>query len=128
MPFPRSMMTILVSRASSTSQFTIQQLYQSITTVRYRYPHLIGIYVISDGDTVTFYHNRHEDGTYVNETRPIIDLIKHLIRHIQEEHFKMICYGGLYARYCKINSKLHRAISREKLRIFRSFTQWRTIF
>ena len=40
-------MTILVSRVSSTSQPTIQRLYQSITAVRYRNPRLMGMYVMS---------------------------------------------------------------------------------
>ena len=42
-----AVMTILVSRISSTSQPTIQRLYQSITAVRYRNPCLIGMYVMS---------------------------------------------------------------------------------
>ena len=79
-----------------------------------------------DGDTVTFHYNRHEDEQYVEETLPAIDFIKRLIRHIPEKHFKMIRYGGLYARHRKIDSKLHRVISREKHKIYRSFTQWRT--
>ena len=55
-----------------------------------------------------------------------IDFIKRLIRHIPEKHFKMIRYGGLYARHRKIDSKLHRSIHRSKHRIYRSFNQWRT--
>ena len=79
-----------------------------------------------NGDTVTFHYNRHEDEQYVEETLPVMDFIKRLIRHIPEKHFKMIRYGGLYARHRKIDSKLHRVISKEKHRIYRSFTQWRT--
>jgi len=62
----------------------------------------------------------------VEETLPVMDFIKRLIRHIPEKHFKMIRYGGLYARHRKIDSKLHHVISKEKHRIYRSFTQWRT--
>ena len=47
-----------------------------------------------DGDSVTFHYNRHEDEQYVEETLPVMDFIKHLIRHIPEKHFKMIRYGG----------------------------------
>ena len=36
----------------------------------------------------------------------------------------MIHYGGLYARHRKIDKKLHRAISREKHHIYRSFNRW----
>ena len=42
-----AVMNILVSRVSSTSQPTIQRLYQSITAVRYRNPRLMGMYVMS---------------------------------------------------------------------------------
>ena len=79
-----------------------------------------------DGDTVTFHYNRHEDDQYVEETLPVMDFIKRLIRHIPEKHFKMIRYGGLYARHRKVDSKLHHVISKEKLKVYRSFTQWRT--
>ena len=40
--FFRAVITILVSRVSSTSQPTIQRLYQSITAVRYRNPRRMG--------------------------------------------------------------------------------------
>ena len=45
--FFNAVMTILVSRVSSTSQPTIQRLYQSITAVRYKNPRLMGMYVMS---------------------------------------------------------------------------------
>ena len=44
--FFNAVMTILVSRVSSTSQPTIQRLYQSITAVRYKNPRLMGMYVM----------------------------------------------------------------------------------
>lgn len=78
-----------------------------------------------DGEMVTFHYNRHEDDKYVVETIPAIDFFKRLIRHIPEKHFKMIRYGGLYARHRENDKKLHRAISREKHHVFRSFHQWR---
>ena len=70
-----------------------------------------------DGDTVTFHYNRHEDNKYIEETLPAIDFIKRLIRHIPEKHFKMIRYGGLYARHREIDKTLFRAISKNKHRI-----------
>ncbi len=79
-----------------------------------------------DGDTVTFHYNRHEDNKYIEETLPAIDFIKRLIRHIPEKHFKMIRYGGLYARHREIDKPLFRAISKNKHRIYRNFNQWRT--
>ena len=78
------------------------------------------------GDLVSFHYNRHEDDQYVQETIPVMDFIKRLIRHIPEKHFKMIRYGGLYARHRSIDKKLHLAISKEKQQTFRSFNRWRT--
>ena len=79
-----------------------------------------------DGEMVTFHYNRHEDEQYIEETVPAMEFIQRLIRHIPEKHFKMIRYGGLYARHRKIDFKLHRAISKSKHPIYRSFNQWRT--
>ena len=79
-----------------------------------------------DGDSVTFHYNRHEDDKYVEETLPVMDFIQRLIQHIPEKHYKMIRYGGLYARHREIDKKLYRAVPREKHRIYRSFNQWRT--
>ena len=79
-----------------------------------------------DGEMVTFHYNRHEDEQYIEETISAMEFIQRLIRHIPEKHFKMIRYGGLYARHRKIDSKLYRAISKSKHPIYRSFNQWRT--
>ena len=79
-----------------------------------------------DGDRVTFHYNRHEDDAYVEETIPALEFIERLIRHIPEKHFKMIRYGGIYARHRAIDKKLFRAISREKHRFYASFNKWRT--
>ena len=76
--------------------------------------------------TVTFHYNRHEDDKYIQETIPAMDFIKRLIRHIPEKHFKMIRYGGLYARHRKIDKNLYLAVSKEKRHVFRSFNRWRT--
>ena len=79
-----------------------------------------------DGDLVTFHYNRHEDDKYVEETIPVMEFIQRLIRHIPEKHFKMIRYGGIYARRRELDKKLRRTISREKHPVYRSFNQWRT--
>jgi len=79
-----------------------------------------------DGDMVTFHYHRHEDGKYVEETIPAMEFIQRLIRHIPEKHFKMIRYGGLYARHREIDTKLYRTISKEKQPVFRRFHHWRT--
>ena len=79
-----------------------------------------------DGDSVTFHYNRHEDNKYVEETLPVMDFIQRLIQHIPEKHFKMIRYGGIYARHRDSDKKLHRAISREKQPFYKDFNKWRT--
>ena len=79
-----------------------------------------------DGDFVTFHYNRHEDEQYVEETLPVMDFIGRLNRHIPEKHYKMIRYGGIYARHREIDKKLHRAISCDKHHFYKSFNQWRT--
>ena len=62
----------------------------------------------------------------MEETLPVMQFIERLIRHIPEKHYKMIRYGGIYARHRDIDKKLYRAVSREKHLIYRSFNQWRT--
>lgn len=79
-----------------------------------------------DGDFVTFHYNRHADDAYVEETIPVMEFIEHLLKHIPEKHYKMIRYGDIYARHREIDKKLHRAISRNKHHIYRSFNQWRS--
>ncbi len=79
-----------------------------------------------DGSFVTFHYNRHEDDAYVEETIPVMEFIERLIQHIPEKHYKMIRYGGIYARHREIDKKLHLAISPEKHHFYRSFNQWRT--
>ena len=79
-----------------------------------------------DGDYVTFHYNRHEDDKYVEETIPATEFIERLIRHIPEKHFKMIRYGGIYARHRDIDKNLNRAISKEKHSFLRGFNKWRT--
>ena len=79
-----------------------------------------------DGEYVTFHYNRHEDDKYIEETVPAMDFIKRLIRHIPEKHFKMIRYGGIYARHRDTDSNLRRVISKEKHHFYCSFKKWRT--
>lgn len=68
-----------------------------------------------DGEMVTFHYNRHEDEQYIEETIPAMEFIQRLIRHIPEKHFKMIRYGGIYARHREIDSKLYRAIPKANI-------------
>ena len=45
-----------------------------------------------DGDYVTFYYERHEDGKRIEETIHVFDFIKKLIIHIPDENFKVVRY------------------------------------
>lgn len=78
-----------------------------------------------DGENVTFHYNRHEDNAYAEETLPVMEFIRRLIRHIPEKHFKMIRYGGLCAHHRESDKKLNRAVSKEKHAFIRSFNEWR---
>lgn len=78
-----------------------------------------------DGTNVTFHYNRHEDEKLVVETVPVLSFIERLIQHIPEKHFKMIRYYGIYARHHKKDSRLRKAISKEKHKILLSFNRWR---
>ena len=75
-----------------------------------------------DGSMVTFHYNRHEDDKYIQETIPVMDFIKRLIRHIPEKHFKMIRYGGLYARHRKTDLQLHKVISNRNVPFYATLT------
>ena len=78
-----------------------------------------------ENDLVTFHYNRHEDDKLIIETIPALDFIKRLIRHIPEKHFKMIRYGGIYARHRKLDSKLRHAIPYHLHRLYKSFNRWK---
>ncbi len=75
-----------------------------------------------DGETVTFWYQRHEDNERVVETIPAFDFIKRLIIHIPEKHFHMLRYYGIYAKNHPMADKLvllmpeHHAKVRHKLR------------
>lgn len=78
-----------------------------------------------DGQFVTFYYQRHEDGKRVTEKISAIDLIKRLIIHIPDEHFKMVRYYGLYAKQHKHSSKLFRLTSSSKKKFWQMHSNWR---
>jgi len=78
-----------------------------------------------DGDNVTFHYNRHEDNVYVEETMPALDFISRLIRHIPDRHFKMIRYGGLYARHRESDKNLLPAIHKNSRPALRNFLKWK---
>ena len=50
-----------------------------------------------DGEFITYYYDRHEDGKRVEEKVHAFDFIKKLIIHIPEKGFNMVRYYGIYA-------------------------------
>ncbi|WP_192964038.1 transposase [Dorea formicigenerans] len=57
----------------------------------------------------------------------LISIIKRLIVHIPEKHFKMLRYYGIYAKHHKQESKLHKCISSEKHRYLCKFYNWQNM-
>ena len=78
-----------------------------------------------DGNFITFYYDRHEDGKRVIEKLSAIDFIKRLIIHIPDEQFKMVRYYGLYAKKHKHSSKFILLLSPEKKRFLKRHSNWR---
>jgi hypothetical protein len=78
-----------------------------------------------DGESVTFYYDRHEDGKRITEKIHAFEFIKRLIIHIPEEQFKMIRYYGLYAKEYTHSSKLYRMDSLEKKNFRKKYSHWR---
>jgi hypothetical protein len=59
------------------------------------------------------------------ERVPTLEFIERLIQHIPEKHFKMIRYYGIYGRNRDFDKHIYRAVSKEKLKMLRSFNRWR---
>jgi DNA-directed RNA polymerase subunit RPC12/RpoP len=78
-----------------------------------------------DGQKVTFYYERHEDGKRVEETIDAIEFIKRLIVHIPDEQFKMIRYYGIYAQHVKQGKTLIKMVNSEIKELRRKLRNWR---
>ena len=70
-----------------------------------------------DGETVTFWYQRHEDNKKVIESISAFEFIKRLIVRIPEAQFKTVRYYGLYAKKHKFSHLLFKMLSNNK-RIF----------
>ena len=66
-----------------------------------------------DGEFVTYYYDRHEDGKRVVEKFHAFDFIKKLIIHIPEKGFNMVRYYGIYAMKKSVTSPFKKI--KEKL-------------
>lgn len=78
-----------------------------------------------DGNLVTFWYERHEDGKKVIETITAFEFIKRLIIHIPEEQFKMVRYYGLYAKKHKHQSKLFKMVNENTIKVRKLLSHWR---
>lgn len=78
-----------------------------------------------DGDYVTFYYERHEDGKRIEETVPVFDFIKKLIIHIPDENFKVVRYYGIYAKEHKHSKKIFKMLSQNQIEIRQQLRKWR---
>ena len=78
-----------------------------------------------DGDNVTFYYERHEDGKRVEETIHVFDFIKRLIIHIPETDFKMIRYYGIYTSHKhKFYDKMIRMFNKNHIKMQKITNRW----
>ena len=77
-----------------------------------------------DGDYVTFWYDRHEDGKRVEETVPVYEFIKRLIKHIPDKNFKVVRYYGLYAREHKHSSKIFKLLNQTQIEIREQLRKW----
>ena len=78
-----------------------------------------------DGENVTYYYERHEDGKRIEETVDAIEFIKKLIIHIPEEQFKMIRYYGIYAQNTKERPRLIKMVNEKVQEIRKKLRHWR---
>lgn len=78
-----------------------------------------------DGEFVTFYYERHEDGKRIEETVHVFEFIKKLIIHIPNEHFKVVRYYGIYAKKHKHSSKIFKMLSQTQIEIRQQLRKWR---
>lgn len=64
-----------------------------------------------DGQTVSFWYQRHEDGKRVDVHLPASQFLGKLILHIPEKGFHMLRYYGLYAKRHPASDKLVHFLS-----------------
>jgi len=77
-----------------------------------------------DGEFVTFFYERHEDGVRVEETIHVYEFIKRLIIHIPDKYFNMIRYYGLYSKKHKFADKLFYMLSHHVVKIRKQISDW----
>ena len=77
-----------------------------------------------DGQYVTFWYDRHEDGKRVEETIHVFEFIKRLIKHIPDKNFKVVRYYGLYAKKHKHSKKIFKLLNDSQIKIRETLRKW----
>lgn len=78
-----------------------------------------------NGEEVTYYYERHEDGKRVEKTVDALEFIKKIMIHIPEKQFKMIRYYGIYAKRAKPRKKLIKMVSDKVKEYKEKARKWR---
>ena len=76
-------------------------------------PHILNY----DGEFVTFYYVRYEDGKKIEETVHVFDFIKKLIIQIPVEHFKATHYYSIYVKNTNTLQKYLKCFLKLKLKL-----------
>lgn len=77
-----------------------------------------------DGEYVTFWYDRHEDGKRVEETLHVYEFIKKLIIHIPDKNFKVVRYYGIYAKEHKHSKRIFKLLNDTQLKIKEQLRKW----
>ncbi len=78
-----------------------------------------------DGEYVTFWYDRHEDGKRVEETIHAYDFIKRLIIHIYDKYFNVVRYYGLYSKKHKFSDKFNYMLKPHVAEFRKQLKNWR---
>ena len=77
-----------------------------------------------DGNYVTFYYEKHEDGKYTEEKIHVFEFIMRLIKHIPDKNFKVVRYYGFYAKEHKHSKKLIKILNDKQIKIKEMLRKW----
>ena len=77
-----------------------------------------------DGQFVSFWYDRLEDGMRQDETIPAFEFIGRLIRHISQKYFNTLRYYGLYAKKHKFVDQLVFLLTRHVVKARLQCRKW----
>lgn len=78
-----------------------------------------------DGEKVTIYYERHEDGKRIEEEMDALEFIKKVIIHIPEKQFKMIRYYGIYASHTEKRPYLIKMVNEKIIELKKQLDSWK---